>query len=61
MKIRAVKNKSTRAIIPKNKLYKMHFFIAIFRPEPPFPSSSSATILVAARLIPEFAKVVAKV
>lgn len=48
------------AIIPKHKLYKMHFLIAIFKPLPIFPSNSSETILVAARLIPEFAKVVAK-
>ena len=46
------------AKIPKKRLYIIHFFIAILRPIPLFPSNSSETILVAARFIPELAKVV---
>ena len=51
--------KIIQAIIPKQRLYIMHFFIAVFIPKTEhFRSNSSEVILVAARFIPEFAKVI---
>ena len=53
--------KSIHAILPKNKLYSIHFCIAILAPDSEFIDNSSATILVDAKLIPELAIVIANI